>query len=425
MGEVRVPAYALYGAQTQRAVENFPISGDALEPAQIVALARIKKAAALANERARHARRRDRRRDRREPPTRSSRASTTAVPDRRVPDRQRHVVEHEHERGARHARLAQPRPAGAPERPRQRVAVLERRLPDLGAHRRHRRAHRRPDPRARPPRRRPRGEGRGVGGRRQVGPHPPHGRHPRHPRPGVRRLRPPDAPRHRARAVGTPPRRRGAARRHGRRHRHQHARRLPAEGHRAPRSRHRAADHRGRRTTSRRRPTATASSRHPAPCAPSPCRSRRSTTTCGGWAPAPTPGSASCTSPTSSPARRSCRARSTRSIPEAVLMVCARVIGNDATIAWAGASGSFELNVAIPVMGTALLESIRLLSNALAPARRQDHRRPRGRTSSAPARLAGHVARRSSRRSTSSSATRRPRRSPSTRSPRASPCARR
>ena len=52
-------------------------------------------------------------------------------------------------------------------------------------------------------------------------------------------------------------------------------------------------------------------------------------------------------------------------VPEAVLMVCARVIGNDATVAWAGASGSFELNVAIPVMGTAVLESIRLLSNAM------------------------------------------------------------
>ncbi|MAB19809.1 MAG: aspartate ammonia-lyase, partial [Microbacterium sp.] len=44
-------------------------------------------------------------------------------------------------------------------------------------------------------------------------------------------------------------------------------------------------------------------------------------------------------------------------------MVCARVIGNDATIAWAGGTGSFELNVAIPVMGTALLESISLLAN--------------------------------------------------------------
>ena len=51
-------------------------------------------------------------------------------------------------------------------------------------------------------------------------------------------------------------------------------------------------------------------------------------------------------------------------IPEAVLMVCARVVGNDHTIAWAGSSGNFELNVAIPVMGTSLLESIRLLTNA-------------------------------------------------------------
>jgi fumarate hydratase class II len=52
-------------------------------------------------------------------------------------------------------------------------------------------------------------------------------------------------------------------------------------------------------------------------------------------------------------------------VPEAVLMVCARVIGNDQTVAWAGASGNFELNVAIPVMGTSVLESIRLLANAL------------------------------------------------------------
>ncbi|WP_167051855.1 class II fumarate hydratase [Salinibacterium sp. ZJ77] len=51
-------------------------------------------------------------------------------------------------------------------------------------------------------------------------------------------------------------------------------------------------------------------------------------------------------------------------VPEAVIMVGARVIGNDATVAWAGATGSFELNVAIPVMGTALLESIRLLANS-------------------------------------------------------------
>ena len=49
MGEVKVPAAALYRAQTQRAVENFPISGTPLESAHIAALAQIKKAAALAN----------------------------------------------------------------------------------------------------------------------------------------------------------------------------------------------------------------------------------------------------------------------------------------------------------------------------------------------------------------------------------------
>ncbi|MBU4337732.1 MAG: class II fumarate hydratase, partial [Actinobacteria bacterium] len=43
-------------------------------------------------------------------------------------------------------------------------------------------------------------------------------------------------------------------------------------------------------------------------------------------------------------------------VPEAVLQVAARVIGNDATVAWAGASGAFELNVQIPVIASALLE---------------------------------------------------------------------
>jgi fumarate hydratase class II len=51
-------------------------------------------------------------------------------------------------------------------------------------------------------------------------------------------------------------------------------------------------------------------------------------------------------------------------LPEATLMVCARVVGNDSTIAWAGASGSFELNVMMPVMADALLESVALLSTS-------------------------------------------------------------
>ena len=50
MGEVRVPADALYGAQTQRAVENFPVSGLTLPHAVIRALGLIKAAAAKANE---------------------------------------------------------------------------------------------------------------------------------------------------------------------------------------------------------------------------------------------------------------------------------------------------------------------------------------------------------------------------------------
>jgi fumarate hydratase class II len=45
-------------------------------------------------------------------------------------------------------------------------------------------------------------------------------------------------------------------------------------------------------------------------------------------------------------------------------MVCAQVIGNDAAIAVAGASGSFELNVMMPVMARNLLESVRLLSSS-------------------------------------------------------------
>ena len=153
MGEVRVPSDALYGAQTQRAVENFPISGRGLEPG--------------ADRRARA---------HQEAPPRSSN-DELGVLDPDVADAivaaadeviagQHHdqfpidvyqtgtgtSLEHEHQRGARDARLAAARPPGAPERPRQRLAVVQRRLPDLGARRRHRRADRRPDPGARPPR---------------------------------------------------------------------------------------------------------------------------------------------------------------------------------------------------------------------------------------------------------------------------------
>jgi fumarate hydratase class II len=51
-------------------------------------------------------------------------------------------------------------------------------------------------------------------------------------------------------------------------------------------------------------------------------------------------------------------------IPEATAMVAAQVIGNDATIAVAGQSGNFQLNVMLPVIAYNLLQSIELLANA-------------------------------------------------------------
>jgi fumarate hydratase class II len=51
-------------------------------------------------------------------------------------------------------------------------------------------------------------------------------------------------------------------------------------------------------------------------------------------------------------------------IPEAVAMVAAQVIGNDAAVAFGGAQGAFELNVMMPMMARNVLESIRLLANA-------------------------------------------------------------
>ena len=53
-------------------------------------------------------------------------------------------------------------------------------------------------------------------------------------------------------------------------------------------------------------------------------------------------------------------------IPEAVAQVCAHVIGLDASIAWGGAAGSFELNTMMPMMGTNLLDEITLLASACA-----------------------------------------------------------
>jgi fumarate hydratase class II len=48
---------------------------------------------------------------------------------------------------------------------------------------------------------------------------------------------------------------------------------------------------------------------------------------------------------------------------EMLLMVCAQVIGNDATVVWGGAAGNFELNAMTPVIAAAVLQSIEILAN--------------------------------------------------------------
>jgi len=51
-------------------------------------------------------------------------------------------------------------------------------------------------------------------------------------------------------------------------------------------------------------------------------------------------------------------------IPEAVAMIAAQVLGNSATVTFAGASGNFQLNVMLPVIAHNLLESLELLTRA-------------------------------------------------------------
>ena len=152
MGEIKVPADALWRAQTQRAVENFPISGTPIESAQIRALAQIKAACAKAN-----AELGILEQDMADAIVAAAEEVATGaarrpVPDRRLPDRLGHVEQHEHQRGPRLAGHEVARPRRPPQRPRERQPVVQRRLPDLDPRRRHGVGHERADPGARPPR---------------------------------------------------------------------------------------------------------------------------------------------------------------------------------------------------------------------------------------------------------------------------------
>ena len=125
----------LWGGETAKAVENFPVSGERVPVSVVRWLAAIKGAAARVNadlgkldpelaERIAAGGRRDRRRRARRP-----------VPDRRLPDRLGHVDEHERQRGHREPR----RRGRAPQRPREHGPVLQRRVPERRPPRRARR----------------------------------------------------------------------------------------------------------------------------------------------------------------------------------------------------------------------------------------------------------------------------------------------
>ena len=143
MGEVQVPADALWRAQTQRAVENFPISGRGLERAQIRALGLVKAAAARVNK------------DIGVLDAPVADAIAAAADEVAAGEHDDHFPVDVFQTGSGTssnmnaneviATLAERSGVdGAPQRPRQRVAVVQRRLPDHDPPRRHRGArHRR------------------------------------------------------------------------------------------------------------------------------------------------------------------------------------------------------------------------------------------------------------------------------------------
>ena len=194
------------------------------------------------------------------------------LPARGLADRQRDPDQHERQRGDRQpghrARRRGPglQGPGPPQRRRQPLPVLQRRLPHRDARGRGGVVDRKPAPGPGPPRRYRGGTGRDVCRRRQDRPHPPHGRRAVDRRTGARRLGGP-GPRRTGAGRGCPARPpRAPARRHRGRYRPQHPPRLRRAGggrHRVP---HRAAVRHPPAIASRSSPPTTGSSRPAAPC---------------------------------------------------------------------------------------------------------------------------------------------------------------
>ena len=193
-GAIEVPAERLWGAQTQRSLENFPIGEERMPRAVIHALGLVKQAAALTNEELgllpRAAGAGDRRR---------GGGSRGGRPRRRIPaqglaDRLGHPDEHECERGDRQPRQRKARRtprrqvAGPPQRPRQSRTIVERFVPERDAYCRRAGDSSPPAAGAGAPRRRAGGQERRLRRRGQDRPHPFAGRDADHARPGILRL---------------------------------------------------------------------------------------------------------------------------------------------------------------------------------------------------------------------------------------------
>ena len=273
LGEVEVPADALYGAQTQRAVDNFPVSGLRLPRRVIRALALIKKAAAEVNRDDGRAGRQAGRRHHHGRPRGRGRPARRSVRRRHLPDRLGHLQQHERQRGDREprhpaaGRAARLEEAGPPQRPRQHGAVVERRLPDRGPHRGRRGGRARSAACAAGARGGAGRQGQGLRSHRQDRPHAPDGRGADPPRAGVLRLRA-DADQRRSGAWGRARRAVGAgAGRHRRRDRAGRRSGVRAQGHRHHQPRDRRSGCARRPTCSRRCRRTTRWSRRRARCA--------------------------------------------------------------------------------------------------------------------------------------------------------------
>ena len=361
MGEVRVPRDARWQAQTQRAVENFPISGQPLEPALIHALARIKAAAAHTN-----AELGSLTTEQADAITRAADEIVDGQHDDQFPidvfqtgsgtstnmNVNEVIATLAHQQGVDvhpndHVNAAQSSNDTFPSAIHV-AAVLGARDLLAGIATLHAALQR---------------QERRVRRRGEVRAHPPDGRHTGDPRAGAGRVRRRGRPRARASRGGPPPGPGAPPGRHGRRHRHQRARR------RSPRKTiDRLNEATGERFTEARDHFEAQGGRDAivelsgalrtyAVGLVKICNDLR-------WmASGPTTGLAEIHLKDLQPGSSIMPGKVNPVIPEATLMVCAQVIGNDAAIAFAGASGTFELNVMLPVIARNVLESERLLAS--------------------------------------------------------------